>query len=128
MDAIGTGGGLSIVPITQPIATPAAVASVAGMSKRPLTASQVSAAVREGNRSLPITMAETACEFTPVTNSRLSDEVVVELSAPLVHPSPPAGAGMFARVSVGNEPEWYWVALAPNGTEWGVRWINAIDK
>ena len=127
MDAFATSGGLHVVPATRPIATPGAVVSAAGMTRRQLTPAQVSAAMEEANRVLPVAIEETPCGFVPLRRAPRGDETVVELSAPLHHPGG-GGVGLLARVSLGAEQEWYWIRLGSRGDRWGVAAVNAIAR
>lgn len=128
MDGIGTGGSLTLVPTTQPLGTPSSVASIAGMTRKKILPEQVYAAMESANRRMPVDLEATRCGFTPIGSRRRTDDMIVELSAPLVHPSG-LGAGLFARVVLGDQQEeWYWVALGSRGAQWGVAGIKAIAK
>lgn len=129
MDAIGTTGPLAIAKTTQPIATPSAVGVVAAKARRPIPPGEIAAAVREGNAALPLSLASGACAWTPVDGSTIGkrhDEVVVALSAPMRNPTLPGEAGLFARVTLGEHHEWFWISLAPVGDQWAVRAVNAL--
>ncbi len=128
MDALGTSGRLTVVKTTQPIATPDSVSIVAASARRPVAPSEIAAAIREGGQPIPLAFTEGECAWSPVDGlaSIRSDEVVVELSSPLRNPAVPGEAGLFARVSLGTQQEWYWVTLAPRGSAWAVRYVSAI--
>ena len=117
MDGIGTiGAEVSIIKVTQPIATPQALAS-RGKSRRSVTII---------HRALPVattTSGTGACAWKLVDAlepARQFDSMVVELSSPVPNPSSLA-AGMVARVSLGGtHPSWYWIELIPRGQGWSV--------
>lgn len=118
MDGIGTiGSEVSIVKVTQPIATAQALA-VLGAPKRPVSILQ---------RALPIGTTSTgtgACSWKPIDAldpNRQFDSMVVELSAPVANPAAKSAAGMLARVSLGGtHPNWYWIELIPHSAGWSV--------
>lgn len=126
MDAIATGA-VTIIRVTQPLATPQTIAAVAGVSNarnRPVSPRIV-------NRALPILFAPGSCNWTPIDvreAERHGDEMVVALSAPLPNPFEPGQAGLFARVSLAREHEsWYWIPLLPaaNGG-WSPGFIHVL--
>lgn len=118
MDGIGTiGADVKIVKITQPIASPQALAAL-GKARR---------SVNVIHRELPIATAATgtgACAWKPIDAldpSRQFDSMVVELSSPVPNPSSRNAAGILARASLGGvHPNWYWIELVPNGEQWAV--------
>jgi hypothetical protein len=118
MDGIGTiGSEVSIVKVTQPIATAQALA-VLGKPKRPVSILQ---------RALPIATTSTgtgACTWKAIDAldpNRQFDSMVVELSAPVANPAAKSAAGMLARVSLGGtHPNWYWIELIPHSAGWSV--------
>lgn len=117
MDGIGTiGAEVAIVTVTQPIASPQALATL-GKPKR---------SVSIVHRALPIATSTTgtgACAWKAIDAldpRRQFDAMVVELSSPVPNPSSLA-AGMVARVSLGGtHPSWYWIELIPRGEGWSV--------
>jgi hypothetical protein len=122
MDAIATGN-VTIVTTTQPLATPTTVAALANITKRRRKTRAMSgdnAAIV--NRAIPVSLPTGACSWTPIQvgdMSKHSDEMIVELSAPLPNPYEAGEAGVFARVSLGGVNEsWYWVPLVAQGTTW----------
>jgi hypothetical protein len=122
MDAMATGN-VTIVTTTQPLATPHTVAALANIAKRRrkqrALASPNAAIV---NRVIPVSLPAGTCSWTPIEvrdMARHSDEMIVELSAPLPNPYEEGEAGVFARVSLGGEnASWYWVPLVAQGTTW----------
>lgn len=127
-DAIATGA-LSIVRVTQPIASPDALTAVGAVttgrhkvSKEPIPLV---------HKAIPLTLAGSSCQWKPVESRRglPSDEVVVELSAPLVNPYVITEAGLFARVTLGAEHEtWYWIPLITNGHSWAPRRVAVLPR
>ena len=117
LDGIGTiGAEVAIVKITQPLASPQALAQV-GPPMRPVSIV---------HRALPIGTVSGGvggCSWKPIDAldpSRQFDSMVVELSAPVANPAKP-GAGMVGRVSLGGtHPNWYWLELTPRRGGWSV--------
>jgi hypothetical protein len=64
-----------------------------------------------------------------VRDSQPIGTTVVELSSPLLNPYARREAGLFARVSSGDHPSWYWIALAPapDGS-WRLRSVNVLFR
>jgi hypothetical protein len=126
MDAIATGN-VTIIRVTQPLATPETIAAVAGVSN----ARNLDVYALIVNRALPILLARGTCNWTPIDVrdvERHGDEMVVALSAPLPNPFAPGQAGLFARVSLAREHEsWYWIPLIPaaNGG-WSPGFIHVL--
>lgn len=127
MDAIATGH-LTIVKVTQPLATPQAVAAIAsatpGRPEKPRPAAIV-------HRALPILFADATCDWRPVDVRQQvgKDDMVVELSAPLTNPYRPSEAGLFVRVTLGGEHEsWYWLSLIPRAEQWSVGFVYVLAK
>lgn len=119
LDGIGTTGtDVDIVKVTQPLASPQALASL-GKPRRhaPLTIV---------HRALPVAAGTSnagGCSWKLVDAldpERQFDTMVVELSAPVPNPTKP-GAGIIARVSLGGtHPAFYWIDLIPRGDTWSV--------
>ena len=129
MDAIGTEGGLSIVRTTQPFVTPTAVARLAASTRKSVGQEAVTRALTEGNRVLPLLLADGPCVWRPVDaghRQRHGDDMTIELSAPLANPFAPGEAGIFARAVLGPQEEWFWISLASRGNSWGVRAVNVF--
>jgi hypothetical protein len=120
MDAVATGT-LSVVTTTQPLASPISLGALAnlGMSR---PRKDAGAATAQVNRAIPVTLAPGTCRWRPVALGDIrkhSDEMLLELSAPLPNPFVNHEAGMFARVSLGGEnANWYWLPLLPSGSGW----------
>ena len=123
-DAIATGSPVTIVSTTRPLATarsmgilPLTVGAPAGTMSN--NASESMALM---NRTMPITTQGSACPWRVIPAERYQqhfDEVIVELSAPALHPFSPREAGMFARVTVGGEAaSWYWIHLVQTPDGW----------
>ena len=126
MDAVATGR-LTIVEVTQPLATPRSLAAV--RSATPGRHQGASGPAQVVHHALPLTLEGSSCQWKPVESraSAGSDEMVVELSAPLSNPYLPSEAGMFVRVGLGGHHEsWYWISLMTNGKAWGVRFVSVL--
>ena len=124
-DAVATGD-VTIVRVTQPLATAeslAAVAVVTNNRKRPRQMPIV-------NRAIPIMLGRGSCTWTPIDVRDLDqhrDEMVVELSAPLPNPFKPGDAGMFARATLaGDHASWYWSPLRPAAGGWQTGSISVL--
>jgi hypothetical protein len=131
MDAIGTSGRLVFIDTTQPFVTPAAIGNLSATARSPVTWERASRAIQEANRSLPVRSGSGPCEWSPLAaaqRAKLTDEMIVEISAPMVNPAFPSQAGIFARASVGPQEEWYWISLVRSGAAWGVRQVNVLPR
>lgn len=120
IDAIATGR-LAVVNVTQPLATPLSLGALSQL--RPQHPRKDGAAERALiNRAVPVELRPGSCTWIPVDIrevSRHSDEMLLELSAPLPNPWVAHEAGLFARVTLGGEhPNWYWLPLVPAGAGW----------
>lgn len=125
MDAIANPGSpLTVVSTTRPLANAQSLGALALTAKGRPKADRVALSSTELNRALPVTSDGSTCRWRPIAAARLDahhDEMVVELSAPSIHPFAPGTGGLFARVSVGGEgPSWYWVTLFPSGGRWAI--------
>jgi hypothetical protein len=117
MDGIGSvGTDVSLVRITQPIATPQALASLGKPNRR----------VAIIHRAIPVaatTSKAGGCAWKMVDAldpQRQFDSMVIELSAPVANPSKDA-AGIVVRASLGGtHPSWYWIDLIRHGESWAV--------
>ena len=124
MDGIGANGAeVSLVKVTQPIASPAALANLGKPKRR----------VAIVHRALPIatmTGGPTSCawkQIDAIDPSRQHDSMVVELSAPVPNPARPS-AGIVARVTLGGtHPNWYWIELLPRPQGWTIGRIFPIS-
>lgn len=129
MDAIAGGAPLAIVTTTRPLATAEAISAL-GRNGRGRTRVQAAAAMDEGNRRIAVTTAGSSCAWRPVEESqteRVRDEMLIELSAPLIHPFLPKQAGLFGRATVGGEgASWYWISLIPYGEGWRVVSVSVL--
>jgi hypothetical protein len=122
MDAVATGP-VTVVKVTQPLATPHTVGALANISKRRRKTRAMSrdhSAIV--NRAIPIALPTGTCTWTPIEVRDIpkhGDEMILELSAPLPNPFEAGEAGVFARVSLaGENASWYWVPLVAQGESW----------
>jgi hypothetical protein len=126
MDALATGK-TAIVKVTQPLVNAQNLAALAG-STTPRGAKRRAAAVLS-NRAIPIELGRT-CSWEPIDVrdvEKHSDAMLVELSAPILHPYNSHEAGVIARVSLGNEHQsLYWISMVPRGDQWGVRFVSVL--
>ena len=127
MDAITTGR-TNIVKVTQPLVTPQSLIALAGSTTPRGAKRRAAAAVT--NRAIPIELGRGSCAWTPIDVrdvDKHSDAMLVELSAPLLHPYNPKEAGVLARVSLGNEHQsLYWISMVPRGDQWAVRFVSVL--
>jgi hypothetical protein len=126
MDALATGN-TAIVRVTQPLATPESLAALAGTTAAPGSKRQATGVT---NRAIPITLGRGSCAWQPIDvrqAAAITDAMVVELSAPLLHPYNKNEAGLLARVSLAEQhPSWYWISMVPRKGEWAVRYVSVL--
>lgn len=125
MDAVTSGGTLTVVKTTQPLATPSMLASLARGASRARKVPPPS------NRTIPIQVTSGTCTWKAVDavdRDSQFDEVVVELSAPFANPFA-REAGIIARVSLGGEhPAYYWIPLGSRGDQWSVGFVSVLAQ
>ncbi len=130
MDAIASGAPLALAATTRPLATSESMAALARSGRGRTSHSRIAASIDEANRALPIITSGSSCRWRPVAEHQLDtvrDEMLLELSAPLIHPFLPKQAGLFARAAVdGQGPSWYWITLAPQGDTWRVVSVTVL--
>jgi hypothetical protein len=126
MDALATGS-VTIVGTTQPLATADVVGALASTGKRsqPLDIGPLT------NRAIPIRIEHSSCMWRVLTalDRKPKDQMIVELSAPMLNPWADGEAGVLARASLGGEhASWYWIALVPgkSGDTWRVRFVSVL--
>jgi hypothetical protein len=124
MDAIATGAPLALVSTTRALATPQSLGALALMARGRVKNTHAAKSAMELNRALPITSEGATCAWRPIAVSQLGrahDEMVVEISAPSLHPYAPKTGGLLARVTVGGQgASWYWITLFPANGRWAV--------
>lgn len=129
MDAIATGT-TTLVGTTQPLITAESLAAVAGATTKRDRKGPIDQPIV--NRAIPIEVGTTGtCSWhvIDVREKQLSDDMVVELSAPLPNPYTKREAGLFARVKLGEDHQsWYWISLVPVGGHWPVRFVSVLFK
>lgn len=127
MDALATGP-VTIVRVTQPLATPDAFVALAGSVMHRGRATKPTIA----NRAIPITTTPSSCAWQPIDVfeiDRNSDTMVVELSAPVLNPFRAGEAGVFARASLaGQHQSWYWIPLSQRGERWSAGLASVLFK
>ena len=132
MDAIATGAPLALVDTTRPLATQQSLAALAISSRGRARNDRFGTSVLEANRAIPVVTEGSTCAWrriTPAEAARLHDELIVELSAPALHPFAAREAGLFARVTVGGQgASWYWVALLPVADRWAVGGVSVLSQ
>lgn len=130
MDAIATGAPLAIVDTTRPLANQQSLSALSMTAIGRVKGDRIGLSAAEANRAIPLMFAGTSCEWRAVRVAdlpRVRDEMVVELSAPMINPFSPKEGGLFARVSLGGEnASWYWVTLAPVGGGWAVGIVHVL--
>jgi hypothetical protein len=115
----GMSGPVTVVSSTEPLITRESlmglgeIADQADSKKDP---SLLATSIAAGSPKLPVTVeVPEGCEFHAVASVKevRGDEMVLQISSPLVNPYEKVSAGLFARLSLGGEnPQWYWVPLA----------------
>lgn len=130
MDAIATGAPLTIVQTTAPLATQQSMNALLITMPARVKVGNVAGSAADANRSMPIVTEGSACGWRAIPASEKknhADELLVELSAPALHPFSPRRAGLFARVTLGGEnPAWYWINLVPYGDRWRVSSVSVL--
>lgn len=125
IDALATGR-VTIVRTTQPLATPRAVAALAGSGRKGRTAARPAIA----NRAMPVELSVGNCTWNAINAGeagRYTDEIVVALSAPIPNPWVAREAGVFVRASLGeSHASWYWISLVPRGDDWTVKYVSVL--
>jgi hypothetical protein len=112
-----------MVKLTQPIVTTSAIAALYPLKDRPLEMNA------PPTRAIPVTTTG-GCKWRAIDasqRSRYRDSVVVDLSAPLLNPVVKKEAGVFARVSTGDESEWFWIAFRSHEGAWVLSEVRAIS-
>ena len=133
MDAIATGAPgspLAIVSTTRPLATPQSLNALAMTVRGGLDTSRLPLSTEELNRAMPVEVANGTCAWRAVPVARMDshrDEMLVELSAPSIHPFAPKSGGILTRVAVGGEgAAWYWITLIPRGEYWSIGPVHIL--
>jgi len=129
-EGMASGAPLAVVRTTQPIvSTPALVALSSLYRRRAADPARANAAVEQAERKLPVPLSGD-CEWSPrdrLDTRRDFDQMILELSAPVVNPFIPNEAGVFARVSLGGQhPSWFWITLLPRNGGWVVRSVETL--
>ncbi len=123
MDALASGP-VTIVKVTQPLASARTLGALAGVSK-PRARRGGSQPPAPVNRAIPVAVVNGTCNWTSIDVRDVpkhQDEMLVELSAPLPNPYTAGEAGLFARITLGGEhPSWYWIPLIWTGNGWTSR-------
>ena len=126
-DAIATGR-TAIVKVTQPLANVRSMSALAGSTAPRGAKRRANAAVV--NRAIPIELGRGSCAWDPIDVRDIekhSDAMLVELSAPLLHPYNTHEAGVLARVSLGDQHQsLYWISMVPQGDQWAVRFVSVL--
>ena len=129
-DAIATGV-LGIVKTTQPLTSSQSLGALGHAAQKRGDATRAAEAMKSGTRVIPISFGdESSCEWVqvaPAEARKQSDQMTVEISAPIPNPFAPQEAGMFARVSLGGQmPAWYWIPLGSRNGAWAVGHIMPL--
>ncbi|HVE70239.1 MAG TPA: hypothetical protein VNI54_02640 [Thermoanaerobaculia bacterium] len=130
MDAIASAAPLTVVNVTRPLATQQSMGALAMTVRGRVKGGRIAQSVTEANREIVLQTDGTSCTWRPIAPAALArhqDEMVLELSAPMVNAFSPREGGLFARVTVGGEgASWYWVTLVPYGGQWAVRGVSVL--
>jgi hypothetical protein len=132
IDAIASTAPLAIVTETRPLATQQSMSALAMTVRGRVKGSRIAASAMEANRTLPVDVPSGQCTWRGIAPAQLArhrDEMLVELSAPAIHPFSPKEGGLFARVTVGGEgASWYWISLRPYGDQWAVGSVTVLSQ
>jgi hypothetical protein len=132
MDAIATGAPLAIVSTTRPLATQQSLSSLIYLTRGRPKADRLALTLADANRTIPVTTEGSSCAWravTPAQLPQLRDEMVIELSAPALHPFAAREGGLFARATVGGEhASWYWISLYSYGDRWAVGGVSVLSQ
>jgi len=130
-EGVAEGVPVTIVSTTQPIASMQTIGALAGPMPRKANVQQATEALRASQRSLPLTLGPGPCHWIAVDAARAyrqSDQMLVEMSAPLANPFERGQAGMFVRMSLaGEHGQFYWITLLPRAGGWVVGYIEALS-
>ena len=129
-EGVAEGAPVAIVSTTQPIASPATIAALAGPAPKKADMQVAAEALRASQRVIPLTLSESRCSWIAIDSAkayRRPDQMIVELSAPAANPFRKGQAGIFVRVSLaGEHGQWYWISLLPRASGWVVGNIEAL--
>ena len=125
-------GPIAVVNTTQPFASMRTLGALAGPMSHRVDAARAAEALRGAQRTIPVTLKQGECEWIAVDAQnayRRTDQMVVELSAPMANPFVSHQAGIFARVSLaGEHPALYWIALGQTGGGWAIGFIQPLSN
>jgi hypothetical protein len=129
-EGVAEGAPVAIVSTTQPIASPATIAALAGPAPKKANMQVAADALKSAQRRMPLTLTESRCQWIAIDSAkayRRADQMIVELSAPAANPFRKGQAGLFVRVSLaGEHGQWYWISLIPRAGGWVVGNIEAL--
>lgn len=127
-EAISSETAIAIVGTTESLVTPASLRALA----QEYGGAGIAIPMSLGTEAapLPLTAPAGACNWRVVTAAdvaRRTDEMVVQLSSPIINPFLRSEAGVFARFSVsGGDAQWYWIPLAERSGHWLVGHIHPL--
>jgi len=119
----GITGEIDFVRTTEPLITRDAMIALAesGFYAGKTDPAQVADSLAARTLKLPVTLGSGGCDFRPVdaaTQAR-HDTMLLQVSAPIINPFVRGAAGLFARLSLGNEAaQWYWVPIGMRNGVW----------
>lgn len=129
-EGVAAGAPVTVVNVTQPIASMRTLAALAGPRAKKVNPEQAAEALQRAQRTIPLTLAQSVCTWVAIDAAaahRRADQMVVEMSAPVANPFTPGTAGVFVRVSLaGEHASWYWISLVPRGGGWTIGYIHAL--
>lgn len=129
-EGVAAGAPVTVVNVTQPIASMRVLAALAGPRPKKVTPERAAEALQGAQKTIPLTLAQSACTWIAIDAAaahKRADQMVVEMSAPVANPFTPGTAGVFVRVSLaGEHPSWYWISLIPTTGGWTIGYIHAL--
>ncbi|HYM60920.1 MAG TPA: hypothetical protein VEZ11_08505 [Thermoanaerobaculia bacterium] len=125
---------IHVYKVTRPLVTGASIAALHDLypdRRKPDMESLTLAQEQSARAPLPVVIPAEGCKWRPIERyegPRDHDAELLELSAPIVNPFSRGEAGLFARLSIGNQaPSWYWIPLGNHNERWMVGRILPMD-
>ncbi len=103
----------------------------ASFKKTDMNFAQLADQLNAASKELVLELPSNGCVWRgidAIDPRRDADVMVLQLSTPFVNPFGKNEAGLFARLSIGNDSaQWYWIPIARQGEQWGVGLIQPLD-
>lgn len=118
----GLNGDLAIVRTTEPLITRETMISLSDAATYRGKKDPASFAAELSERpSQTLDISAATCKLSAIdkVSNASSDTMVLQLSLPFINPFARGSAGLFARLSLGNEnAQWYWIPISRRGDSW----------